>query len=43
MSPRTEIHANFNIFLFHRGARRAAPVQDGKQEGGQHVFHDLVH
>lgn len=29
--------------LFHRLSRRAAPVHDGKQEGGQHVFYDLVH
>ena len=29
--------------LFHRHSRGAAPVQDGKQEGGQHVFHDFMH
>lgn len=32
-----------NAFNSHRHPRRAAPVPDGKQEGGQHVFHDLVH
>lgn len=26
-----------------RWSDRAAPVPDGKQEGGQHVLHDLVH
>ena len=30
-----------NVFHSHRHARRAAPVPDGKREGGQHVFHDL--
>lgn len=30
-------------FCSHRHTRRAAPVPDGEQEGGQHVLHDLVH
>lgn len=30
-------------FTSHRLPGRAAPVPDGKQEGGQHVLHDLVH
>lgn len=33
----------FTIFYSHRHRGGVAPVPDGKQEGGQHVLHDLVH
>lgn len=36
------IISNLCVWL-HRRPCRAAPVHDGRQEGGQHVLHDLVH
>lgn len=51
--PRDKSHWTLNVSAhiiisklcvwLHRRTCRAAPVHDGRQEGGQHVLHDLVH
>lgn len=51
--PRNKSHWTLNVSAhiiisklcvwLHRLPWRAAPVHDGRQEGGQHVLHDLVH